>query len=334
MIDLFMRFDDIETMNMTQKGTKTPAPGPSEHMLDMLRSPDQGTGRVANMADTVRNLPVSQWPASWDINDRLSVAKILRRMNDLDLHLGKRRSLKMGHLPRPSHSGPNVESLCDSRLPFSTLLDLHMRLLAGKAPNIDLRWSNIETAKKMEVSLNAFIGWRMGNSLPAPFQLEGLVGHLLLSSPPGRDASRLRSAHPHATQRQVVAIEATLREAYNCDPLPRPRTPPPDPILVSGRAEFANWLRERGLTMREIGERLDVSRSAIAPLLQGRQSRLTKESKRLAPCLEALLAWSTEPMTQPASCWPFPVSIPAKHETDRGANPTLHSPATKPLTPL
>lgn len=88
MIDLFMRFDDIETMNMTQKGTKTPAPGSSEHILDMLRRPDQGTGRVANMADTVRDLPVSHWPASWDINDRLSVAKILRRMNDLDLHLG------------------------------------------------------------------------------------------------------------------------------------------------------------------------------------------------------------------------------------------------------
>jgi len=42
---------------------------------------------------------------------------------------------------RLSHIGPNVESLCNPELPFSTLLDLHMRLLAGKAPNIDLRWS-------------------------------------------------------------------------------------------------------------------------------------------------------------------------------------------------
>jgi hypothetical protein len=173
---------------MTQQGTKTPAPGPSEHMLDILRSPDQSTGRVANMADTVRDFPVSQWPVSWDINDRLSVAKILGRMNDLDLHLGKRRSLKMGHLRGPSRIGPNVESLCNSELPFSMLLDLHMRLLVGRAPNIDLRWSNMEMAQKMEVSLDAFIGWRMGHSLPAPFQLEGLVAHLLLSSPPGQDA--------------------------------------------------------------------------------------------------------------------------------------------------
>ena len=233
---------------------------------------------------------------------------------------------------RLSHIGPNVESLCDPELPFSTLLDLHMRLLAGKVPNIDLRWSNMETAQKLEVSLDAFIDWRMGNSLPAPFQLEALADHLLVS-PPGQDNSHLRSAHPRATQSQVAAMEATLREAYNRDPLPRPTTPLLDPIRVSGRAEFANWSRERGLTMREIGERLDVSKSTIGAILKGRQLRLVRESKWLAPCVEALRAWSIDPMAQPVSCWPFPISIPAKREADRGEDAALHSGATKPLTP-
>lgn len=243
----------------------------------------------------------------------------------------------MGHLQVPSPIVPSVESLCNPELAFSTLLDLHMKLLAGRAPNFDLRWSNMETAQTMEVSLAAFIGWRMGYSLPAPFQLERLMGHLLVSSRPGQDASSTWSAHPHATPSQVAAMESTLRDAYARDPIPRPRTPPPDPILALGRAEFANWLRERGLTMREIGERLDVSRSAIPPLLQGRQSRLAKESKRIAPCLEALRVWATDPATdpkaKPVSCWPFPISIPAKGEADLGANAAFHSPATTPPMP-
>jgi hypothetical protein len=236
-------------------------------------------------------------------------------------------------LPGPSHSGPNVESLCRPELAFSTLLDLHMRLLAGKVPNLDLRWSNTETAQTLSVSLDTLMGWRMGYSLPTPFQLESLVDHLVLSAPTGQGATGSRSAHPRATQSQVTAMEAALREAYDRDPLPRPSTPPPDPIRVSGRSEFANWLRERGLTMREIGERLDVSGSAILQLLQRRNSKLARESMALAPCLEALQTWSTAPQSQSASCWPFPLSIPARHQAGPGDDAARLLSATKPRTP-
>jgi hypothetical protein len=207
-----------------------------------------------------------------------------------------------------------------------------MRLLAGKVPAINLQWSNMETAQRLEVSLEAIVGWRMGHSLPAPFQLEVLADHLLLS-PPWQGTSRLHCSHPRATQSQVAAMAVTLREAYDRDPLSRPATPRIDPIRVSGRAEFANWSRERGLTLWEIGERLDVSKSAIAAILKGRQFRLERESKRLAPCVEALRAWATDTATQPVSCWPFPKSTPAPCTADRGEDAPLHSSATMPLTP-
>ena len=142
--------------------------------------------------------------------------------------------------------------------------------------------------------------------------------------------------HPRATQSQVAATAATLREASDRDPLWAITTPLFDPIRVAARAEYTNLLRERGLSLRAIGDRLDVSKSAISAILKGRQVRLAHESKRLAPCAEALRALATdpaaEPMTQPLSCWPFPKSTPAGRESDRRGDATLHSRATRDWT--
>lgn len=240
------------------------------------------------------------------------------------------RSTKPGLPPGPPARGPEVELLCSPDLPFSTLLDLHLRLLAGKAPDFDIAWSNIESAQKMEVSLYAFIDWRTGRSLPGPFQLETLVDHLRLSSQFGQDASSHGLQHPHATRCQLALMEAALREAYWRDPMPRPSTSPRDPILKSGRAEFVNWLRERGSTLRQIGDRLDVSKSAVTQLLEVRRARLAKESKHLAGCLQVLRAWASEPTAKPASRWPFPVSIPARCDPNGRAGAAQPSTATKP----
>ena len=236
-------------------------------------------------------------------------------------------------LPGPSGSGIDIASLCKPELGFSTLLDLHMRLLAGKVPHYELQWSNLETAQKLSVSLGTVIGWRMGYTLPAPFQLESLVDHLLLSAPARLGATGARSAHPHATPTQAAAMAAALREAYDRDPLPRLSTPLHDPIQVLGRSEFASWLHERGWTMREIGDRIDVSRSRVAQLLQHRQRRLASEAKALAPCMDALVVCSTAPKPPSASVWPFPISIPAGPQAGPGHGAAQRSGETGSPTP-
>lgn len=234
---------------------------------------------------------------------------------------------------RPPRLEPGTESLCNPDLPFSTLLDLHLRLLAGKVPNLNRRWSNMESAQRLEVSLATFVDWRMGNALPAPFQLEALADHLLLSSA-GHGISGDRHDHQLATPSQVAAMQATLRAAYKRDPRPRPTTPLADPIRVSGRAEYVSWSREHGLSMREIGERLDVSKTAIAAILKGRQLRLARESTLLARCAATLQALSSDPATRPVSCWPFPISIPSERESDRGEGAAPRTSATQAPAPL
>ncbi len=221
--------------------------------------------------------------------------------------------------PGPSESGIDIVSLCKPELGFSTLLDLHMKLLAGKAPHCELQWSNLDAAQKLSVSLATVIGWRMGYLLPAPYQLQSLLDHLLLPAPAGLGAAGTAVAHLHATPTQAAAMAVALQEAYDRDPLPRLSTPLSDPLQVLGRSEFANWLHERGWTMREIGDRLDVSRTRVAQLLQHRQRRLASESKALAHCMDALVVCSTAPKPQSASVWPFPISIPAGPQAGPGA---------------